>query len=265
MVNDELSLLLWVAIGVVIAVGGFVHGALGLGFPLVTTPLLATMMDVRAAILITLLPTAAVNIVSLFKGSGWGEVLRQYWPMALASVLATIISTHWLIVSDPEPFRLLLAVIVLLYLGVSRLDQVDAQQPSLRRSFGEWVMRSPLSAKLAFGAVAGFSAGTTNVMVPILIIYALESRLAATSMVQVFNFCFLSGKATQIAVLSYTGVADQSVWLQNLPLAVLAVIILLLGMRIRAKLATETYQRIVRYLLAALAVLLLTQFTIASV
>jgi uncharacterized membrane protein YfcA len=100
-------------------------------------------------------------------------------------------------------------------------------------------------------------------MVPILIIYALESRLAATAMVQVFNFCFLSGKATQIAVLSYSGVADQSVWLQNLPLAMLAVMVLFVGMRIRAKLPTTTYQRIVRYLLGALAALLISQFIIA--
>ena len=44
---------------------GLVHGTLGLGFPMVATPMLATMMDVRSAILVTLLPTMAVNIASI--------------------------------------------------------------------------------------------------------------------------------------------------------------------------------------------------------
>ena len=40
---------------------GLVHGALGLGFPMVATPLIALFVDVRIAIVITLLPTAVVT------------------------------------------------------------------------------------------------------------------------------------------------------------------------------------------------------------
>jgi uncharacterized membrane protein YfcA len=187
----------------------------------------------------------------LFKGTGWAQVVRAYWPMALCSVVGTVISTHWLITGDSEPFRLLLAIIVLLYLAVSQWRGMQLR----------WVSRRPLTAKITFGLVAGLSAGATNVMVPFLIIYALESRLAASAMVQVFNFCFLSGKATQIVFLSSAGIADNSVWIQNLPLAGLAVLILLSGMKIRARLATNTYQRIVRWVLGLLATLLIAQFT----
>ena len=45
------------AIGVVLAVAGFVHGALGLGFPIVATPLIALATDMRTAIIIVLLPS----------------------------------------------------------------------------------------------------------------------------------------------------------------------------------------------------------------
>ena len=38
------------AVVCVILFAGLVHGTLGLGFPMVATPLLATMMDVRSAI-----------------------------------------------------------------------------------------------------------------------------------------------------------------------------------------------------------------------
>ena len=57
--------LLAVAIPVIIC-AGWIHGALGLGFPLIATPLIAVFIDVKAAILITLLPTATVNVASVF-------------------------------------------------------------------------------------------------------------------------------------------------------------------------------------------------------
>ncbi len=61
----QLDALLLIALIGVILFSALVHGTLGLGFPLVATPLLATMMDVRSAILVTLLPTMAVNIASI--------------------------------------------------------------------------------------------------------------------------------------------------------------------------------------------------------
>lgn len=55
------------AITAALLFAGLIHGTLGLGFPMVATPILATMMDVRSAILITLLPTMAVNIASIIN------------------------------------------------------------------------------------------------------------------------------------------------------------------------------------------------------
>ena len=58
----EIELATLLAAGGVMVAAGLVHGTLGMGFPLVATPLLSLMLDVRTAILLTLLPTAAVNV-----------------------------------------------------------------------------------------------------------------------------------------------------------------------------------------------------------
>ena len=58
---------------------------------------------------------------------------------------------------------------------------------------------------------ARLAAGTTNVMVPILIIYTLEMRLERTAMVQVFNLTFLGGKLAQIGVFGAAGLLDAGV------------------------------------------------------
>ncbi len=234
----------------IMLVAGLVHGTLGLGFPLVATPLLALVVDVRSAILITLLPTVCVNVVSILKGGAWEQSIGRYWPLAAYAVVGSVAGTRVLIVSDPAPFKLLLAGLVLLYLGSTRLG-------ALR---WEWARTHRTLAMLAFGLVAGISAGTTNVMVPILIIYTLELGLSSQAMVQVFNLCFLAGKLSQIAVFGAAGSLTTGLLAAASPLAVAALGALFLGMRIRARLRVETYRHIVRQVLFGLALLLIAQF-----
>ena len=53
---EDLSYVTLAAYAAIMLLAGLIHGTLGLGFPLVATPLLALFTDVRTAILITLLP-----------------------------------------------------------------------------------------------------------------------------------------------------------------------------------------------------------------
>ncbi len=171
------------AYAAIMLLAGLIHGTLGLGFPLVATPLLALFTDVRTAILITLLPTASVNVVSILKGGRWSESIGRFWPLAVFAVLGSIAGTRFLVVSDPAPFKLLLAALVLLYLFASQVKAFRMR----------WVSKHLKLSMVMFGLTAGLAAGTTNVMVPILIIYTLELGLERTAMVQVFNLCFLAG------------------------------------------------------------------------
>jgi len=57
----------------ILVFAGLVHGTLGMGFPVVATPLLSLVVDVRTAILLTLLPTVAVNVGSILRGGAFGE------------------------------------------------------------------------------------------------------------------------------------------------------------------------------------------------
>jgi uncharacterized membrane protein YfcA len=242
-----------VACGIVFF-AGLVHGTLGFGFPMVATPMLALVTDVRSAILLTLLPTLAVNIPSILHGGRWSESIGQHWPLALYIVLGSVIGTHVLIVSDPGPFRLLLAAMIVLYLVPKRPGGIALQQLVGRRQLGYAL----------FGLAAGFLAGTVNVMVPLLIIFTLELGLATTAMVQLFNLCFLSGKVAQLGTFGVTGVIDATLLVETLPLIIAAGASLWLGMRLRARIAAETYRRWLRGTLAVVAVLLCGQFLVEA-
>lgn len=113
---------------------------------------------------------------------------------------------------------------------------------------------------LIFGLVAGVSAGSTNVMVPILIIYALEMGLRTTAMVQVFNMCFLAGKVSQMVVFAAAGMLTTQVLLFTAPLACIALVALLIGMTLRSRISGDSFRTLIKWVLFVVALILVGQY-----
>jgi uncharacterized membrane protein YfcA len=227
-----------------------VHGTLGLGFPMVATPMLAVFFDVRTAILITLLPTVAVNVVSIWNSRSSLESLRRFSPLVAMVLPGSLLGAYILAISDPSPFRLALAGLILLYLWTNLSGRLPRQ----------WLANNIAIAMILFGFIAGVSGGTTNVMVAILIVFFLSMEVPRISMVPVLNACFLTGKLSQIAVLSLAGLVTATLIYETVPLALAAVFALLFGQRIREKIAVDVYRRILHVLLVVLSGTLIVQF-----
>ena len=54
--NVELTTLMWCLAGVTIFMAGISQGALGFGFPAISTPVLAMMTDIKTAVILNMLP-----------------------------------------------------------------------------------------------------------------------------------------------------------------------------------------------------------------
>ena len=243
----------WPVLLMVVAImlfAGLVHGTLGLGFPMVATPMLAVSFDVRSAILITLLPTVAVNLMSIWNSRESINKVRQFWPLTGFTLLGSIIGAYILATVDPDPFRLVLAGLILLYLWTNYSGRISLQ----------WIGNYPMIAMILFGLLAGLSGGITNVMVAILIIFFLSLKVPRTTMVPALNSCFLVGKVSQIVVLSMAGMISSSLLIETFPLALVAVSALLFGQTLRNKIALDVYRKILQLLLAVLAIVLMLQF-----
>ena len=74
------------------------------------------------------------------------------------------------------------------------------------------------------------------------------------------NSCFLVGKISQIVVLAIAGLLSVRLTLETAPLAVAAVVALLLGQRLQPRIQVSTYQSILRKLLLLLSIVLIYQF-----
>lgn len=243
----------WPLLMLVLAImmfSGLVHGTLGLGFPMVATPMLAVFLDVRTAILITLLPTVAVNIVSIWHSRDELQSVRQFVPLYWFVLLGSLLGAFVLAKTDPDPFRLLLAGLILLYLWSNLSGQVKYR----------WLSSHRLIAMLVFGFLAGFSGGTTNVMVAILIIFFLSLDVPRQTLVPALNTCFMIGKLSQILIFAIAGLISMTLLYETAPLAVAAVIALIFGQQLREKIDVEVYKKILQALLAVLAITLIWQY-----
>jgi hypothetical protein len=243
----------WLLVFVVLSImlfAGLVHGTLGLGFPMVATPMLAVFFDVRSAILLTLLPTVAVNVASIWNSRHSLASVQRFLPLTGFVLIGSIFGAYILASADPDPFRLVLAGLIMLYLWTNLSGRIPRQ----------WIDTNRIAAMCLFGVLAGLAGGTTNVMVAILIIFFLSLDVPRATMVPVLNTCFLIGKISQIVVLSIVGLVSFTLFYETAPLALTAVLALLFGQRLREKIAIDVYRRILQGLLVVLASILLVQF-----
>ncbi|WP_022665228.1 sulfite exporter TauE/SafE family protein [Desulfospira joergensenii] len=225
-----------------------IHGAMGIGFPMVATPLLAIITDMRTAILILVLPTMVINLASIFKGGNWQKSIGLYWPLALYGMVGSLAGTRLLIIFPAEIFRPLLAVMLLVYLNAEKLGLGFSR-----------IRRYPRLAMAFSGLGAGILGGTVNVMLPVLVIYALEVKMPKTAMIHVFNLCFLSGKLIQGIVFFHAGFFTADIFRISLPLTLLALGLMFTGLGLRDRIQAKTYRLWLRRLLGFMAAILLVQ------
>ena len=241
-------LALWIA--VVILFAGFVQGALGLGFPMVATPLIAFSTDIHTAVIIVLLPCIACILVTMWKSPGLRETLSQFWMMPLWAFTGALIGTRVFVLYPAFPYTLLLAAVIFAYLNLERLGRTD------------WplVKRHRALAGMLFGIAAGLTEGTANVAAPPLIVYYLALGLEPALLVQALNICFITGKTTQFFTLNAVGGVSATQWLVTTPLMAASAAGALYGSTIRSRIDALTYRRWLKHALLAIAVVLCAQY-----
>ena len=246
-----LSPSLWAAAAAVLFAAGITQGALGFGFPAISTPLLVVLTEVKTAIILNLLPNFTVNVISVVHGGNWSASIGRYWPVAAWVLVGSGLGASFLIVAPQEPIRLLLAIAIFAYLYPQRLTRLD----------WSWLARRPRLSAAVFGLTGGFFSGSVNNSLPPLLIYFMLLGLETMAMTQMLNLCFLGGKVMQAATLGVAGEISLAAVAANVPLTLVALAGMWVGTRMRRWVSAETYQRLLRWALLGIALVLLAQGT----
>jgi hypothetical protein len=125
---------------------------------------------------------------------------------------------------DPEPFRVLLALVLIAFLLLDR-----------RRGSGP-EHRVPGWGLALLGLGMGLMAGVVNIFSPVVVAFALYTRMSPALMVATFNLSFITSKTGQLMSFAAGDALDPSVI--RLALIALPFVLLALwgGIRLRRRL-----------------------------
>jgi len=245
--------LLLTLIALVVGIAAFAHGVIGVGFPLITTPCIALLTDMKTAVLVTVLPNILLNTLSILRGGNWRESLLRHWRLAAYVLVGSLVGTQLLMGLPAEPLKLVLALMMLVSVNLNRLKKLD----------WSFLKRHRRLSEAGFGLIGGILSGTVNVSVPPLAIYFIGLELSPTATVQLFNLCFIVGKLTQAGTLAFHDAFDAQVLWQSAGLTILAVACLIPGMRIQSRMDAATYRHWLNITLLAMAAIMLLQVFLA--
>ncbi|WP_299623237.1 sulfite exporter TauE/SafE family protein [Pelagibius sp.] len=231
-------------IAVVVAsflLAGLVKGLVGLGLPTVALALLATQLDLKAAIPLVLVPSLATNIWQAVSGGALAALLKRLWPLLAVACLGIWFGAGLLAGLDAKLLSGLFGTILCVYALVS---VARAQVPAPGR-WERWL--SPL-----VGAVNGLITGLTGSFIFPSVLYLQALGLPRDQLIQAMGLTFLvSTLAMAVALAGHTLLPAEAGLLSGFAL-IPALAGMALGQRFRKTLPEERFRRLFFLALAAL-------------
>jgi uncharacterized protein len=180
-----------VLVGAALLLAAFVKGATGLGFPLIATPMLALLLDIRTAVVVLILPNILMDSAQTLR-DGWpSEVLRRFSSLIIPTIVGVFLGTTVLVKTPLWILNFSLGVMVIVFV-VSNLLKFDfIVTPRAEK------ILSPIS-----GFISGFLNGMTNAAGPTLAIYLYSLKLEKRAFVKTIATIFMVTKLSQLVAVS---------------------------------------------------------------
>jgi uncharacterized membrane protein YfcA len=219
------------AVAVAFFCGGLVKGVVGIGLPLTSIALMTTVVDLRLAVPLLVVPILATNVMQAFRGGRFRALVGRYWPMLATAAVGVWAGTAALYRMELSYLLMTLGIVVAAYAAINlsalRLSVPQNAAPAL----------SPV-----VGFLSGVLAGTTgSIGVPV-VIYYQALGMAKDVFVQAVGVQFLITGSILALFLVHEGGLNAA----TLPVSALAMLPAFLGMaagqRIRNRVSEERFR-----------------------
>lgn len=235
-------MLTWLGVTAALVLASFVKGVTGMGFPLIATPLVALVVDLRTTYAILVLPNIVMDIVQVLRREPpWG-LWRRLLPLFAATVVGVFLGTQLFLAISPRAVYAWLAAIIALFLASTWLRW----EPRISSGPERWL--GPLA-----GFVGGFANGIANVPGPPIVVYLLSLKLEKRDLVRALASTFLVAKASQMAAISHGGMVTGEILLASIGLTVLSLGGFRAGLHAQDRILQRTFLRCMHLLLACMA------------
>jgi uncharacterized membrane protein YfcA len=231
-----------------VAVAAFVKGAVGFGYPLIATPLLALATDVRTAVAVLLVPNILMDAFQMARRPGLVAALRRHASLIAAGVVGTVVGTQFLAVISTRGLFLTLGLTVLAFVLLSLARPAWRLSPEMERPVAPVV-----------GLVAGILGGVTNTPAVVLTPFYYALALPKGEFVRALSTTFLTLKLTQLGAAWQVGLLDGGVWLPWAAATLVSLGAFRLGLGAQDRVPQATFNRAVLALLALVGVAMLAR------
>jgi hypothetical protein len=144
----------------------FVKGATGLGFPVIATPTLALLLDIRTAVTILIIPNLVMDAAQVTRGGFPFVLLRRFAGLVLLAIIGVFLGTKILVTLPLWVLNSCLGIMVLSFVLSTWLQLEVTISPRMEK------LLSPPA-----GLISGFLNGMTNAGGPSLAIYLYSLKL----------------------------------------------------------------------------------------
>ena len=223
-----------------LACGGFIKGALGVGTPLLTVPMMAQVLPPQVAIAIMAIPVVVANLVQFAQAERSSAVIRRFWPTFVAILAGTWIGVKILATIDETTLMYLVGGAVIAFALL--------QGSKFRLHLPETAVKP---AGLFFGGASGLIGGISSFFGPMLITYLISIRgLTKNQFVSSISFLYVSAVVPWTLTLIYFGILDRQLLLVSAVATLPVTLGLFVGQRIRRFISEERF----RYLIIGILV-----------
>ena len=215
--------------------GGFIKGALGVGTPLLTVPMMALVLPPQMAIAIMAIPVVVANLWQFAQAERSTAVIARFWPTFIAILVGTWIGVKILSIIDEKTLLILVGIAVIAFALL--------QGSRFRLHLPDRLVKP---AGLFFGGASGLIGGVSSFFGPMLITYLISIRgLAKNQFVSSISFLYVSAVVPWAITLYWFGILDDRLLLYSTFATLPVTLGLLAGQRLRGHISEARFQYLI--------------------
>ncbi|MCH8104189.1 MAG: sulfite exporter TauE/SafE family protein [Proteobacteria bacterium] len=212
--------------------GGFIKGALGVGTPLLTVPMMAMVVPPQTAIAIMAIPVVVANLWQFSQAERSISVVKRFWPALVGILVGTWIGVKILSTIDEHTLLILVGIAVITFALL---------QGSSYHFFIPETKVKPAGA--IFGLSSGLIGGISSFFGPMLMVYLLSIRdLPKNQFVSTISFLYVSAVIPWAISLYLFGILDQTILIYSIAATLPVGLALLVGQKFRARISEEKFK-----------------------
>lgn len=213
-------------------VAGCVKGVIGLGLPLTSIAILGSVIGLREAIPLIVIPVLLTNLWQVLQGGALISLLRRFWLLNLCLCAGTWVGTVVLFIVDPKPLLAALGAVVCIYVVVNLTAVTARVKPGTEPFWGPVV-----------GLVSGVLTGITGSVGAPVAIYMQALGLDKDAFLQAISLSFLITAVIWIAALADQSALDRATLAYSTAALAPAFAGMWVGQRLRGRLSQERFRK----------------------